>query len=119
MRFSQRSSVFLEHYFCRLYYDLNGITFLEGHFFCASPGDHALDDVFPNAHDDVCHNPTKLDFLDGSLELIASRKSHITSLIQLPRCWEAPWTIIHAPLRDFTDCPAPGNKDDSAFDIWD
>jgi hypothetical protein len=119
MRFSQAPSVFLEHHFRGLNYDLNGITRLEGHFFGASPSDDALDEVFPNADDDVCHNATKLDFFDGSLELIASRESHATSLIQLPRRCEALMENYPCPADEFTDCRAPRDKDDSGFDILD
>ena len=118
-------SVFLEHHFRGLNYNLNGITRLEGHFFGASPSNDALDEVFPNADDDVCHNATKLDFFDASLELIASRKCHVASLIQLPRRCEALWKSIHAPMvilrtPEHLEIKVEiKGKDDSGFDILD
>lgn len=75
-------SIFLQHYFCRFDHDLHGIALLERHLLGASPRDHTFDEVLPNTHCDVRHNATKLNLLDGSLELIASRKSHVINLIQ-------------------------------------
>ena len=67
-------SVFLEHYFGGLDYDLNGITLLERHFLDTSPRDHAFDEVLPNAYDDVGHHSAKLNLLDGSFELIRAER---------------------------------------------
>ena len=75
-------SVFLKHHFGRLDHDLDGISFFEPHGFGASPGDDALNEVLPHAHHDMCHYAAELKFLDGTCELIASRKCHSERLVQ-------------------------------------
>ena len=80
----KKRSVFLEHDLGRLYDHLHSVAFLKRHVLSAPSRDYALDEVLANAYCDVCHHSAKLDFFDGSFELITGRKSHATSLVQLP-----------------------------------
>ena len=53
---------------------------LERHLLRAPPSDHAFDQVFANAHHDVCHHTAELYLFNGPFELIAGRKCHVTRL---------------------------------------
>jgi len=61
----------LQHYFRGLDYSGDFVADLEMHFFGASTGYHAFDEIVPNLNDNVSHYSTELKFRYFAFQSVA------------------------------------------------
>ncbi len=78
--------VFLEHYLGRLDHDLDDVAFFERHLFRAAASNYAFDQVVADFYADVSHYSAEMNFLNGTFELVASRKCHAPRLTASITC---------------------------------